>query len=162
MQETYKKTILAKRAKMSGNAPPPGPTGLSALKFLFNVTFIRPIQMLYSEPIVIAWSLYIGFSFAVVYSFFAAFPYVYGTVYGFQVQESGLTFLSIAVGSIIGSIHVILVDIFQWRKHFVAWKKSGQDGKLPPEHRLYGAMVGGFGLPIGLFWFAWTARHDTH
>jgi hypothetical protein len=163
MQETYKKTILAKRSKKMGTTPPAaGPSGLAALKFLFNVTFIRPLHMLGTEPIVVAWSLYIGFSFAVVYSFFAAFPYVYSSVYGFDVKQNGLTFLSIAVGSLVGAFHVILVDILQWRKKFVAWKKQGNTGKFAPEHRLYGAMAGSFGLPLGLFWFAWTARPGTH
>lgn len=162
MQETYKKTILLKRAKQMGSATPPGPAGIAALKFLLNVTLFRPLHMLYSEPIVIVWSLYIGFSFAVVYSFFAAFPFVYSTVYGFDVEENGLTFLSIAVGSVAGSVHVILVDRIQWRKRFVGWKARGTTEKCPPEYRLYAAMIGGFGLPIGLFWFAWTARRDTH
>ena len=162
MQETYKKTILAKRAKRLGTGAPPGPAGLVLLKFIFNVTFIRPLHMLYSEPIVIAWSLYIGFSFAVVYSFFAAFPYVYTSVYGFNTKENGLTFLGIAVGSIIGSLHVILVDRLQYRKYFAAWKSKGAIGKCPPEHRLYAAMAGSLGLPIGLFMFAWTAKSETH
>jgi hypothetical protein len=163
MRETYKKTIMTKRSKKLGTIPPPaGPSGLAALKFLLNITFLRPLHMLGTEPIVIAWSLYIGFSFAVVYSFFAAFPYVYSSVYGFDVTENGLTFLSIAVGSLIGSVHVILVDRLQWRKKFVAWKKQGNTEKCPPEYRLYGAMVGSFVLPIGLFWFAWTARPGTH
>jgi hypothetical protein len=84
----------------------------------------------------------------VVYSFFAAFLYVYSSVYGFDVQENGLTFLSIAAGSLIGSLHMILVDRLQW------WKKQGNTEKCPPEYRLYDGMVGSFGLPLGLFWFA--------
>ena len=35
-------------------------------------------------------------------------------------------------------------------------------GLVEPEHRLYAAMIGGIGIPIGLFWFAWTARSDVH
>ncbi|KAJ2975454.1 hypothetical protein NQ176_g5509 [Zarea fungicola] len=30
------------------------------------------------------------------------------------------------------------------------------------EHRLYAAMIGSFGPPIGLFWFAWTARTNIY
>ena len=33
---------------------------------------------------------------------------------------------------------------------------------LPPEERLQSAMVGAFLLPVGLFWFAWSARSDVH
>jgi hypothetical protein len=30
--------------------------------------------------------------------------------------------------------------------------------QIPPEHRLYPSLIGSIGLPIGLFWFGWTAR----
>jgi len=33
---------------------------------------------------------------------------------------------------------------------------------VAPEKRLYAAMLGSVGLPMGLFWFAWTARKDVH
>lgn len=162
MKETYKKTILQSHAKKFGLETPAGPSGLPALKFMFHVTFFRPIHMLYTEPIVIAWSLYIGFSFAVLYSFFAAFPYVYATVYEFDLQQIGLTFISIAVGSILGSLTVILADRLIYQRRLVIKKSQGLFGAILPEHRLYAAMMGRFGLPIGLFWFAWTAKADTH
>lgn len=162
MRETYKKTILARRAKRLGTPAPAGPPITAVLKLVLSVTFLRPINMLYTEPIVLAWSLYIGFSFAVVYSFFAAFPYVYTNVYGFTIQYNGLAFLSIAVGSIIGSVHVIVVDRYQYRRAFAAWKVQGAIGKCAPEHRLCAAMAGSIAVPVGLFWFAWTAREGTH
>jgi hypothetical protein len=154
MQETYKKIIVARAAKEAGNTPP--------LKLLFQVTLLRPARMLYSEPIVIAWSLYIGFTFAVLYSFFAAFQYVYATVYGFDIQQIGLTFIPIAVGSLLGSLTVIFIDRMIYQKRHAAWKAQGNTGRLAPEQRLHASMVGGFGLPVGLFWFAWTARPEIH
>ena len=162
MQETYKKTILARAAKNAGETPPPGPSGLKFLKLLFRITLLRPLQMLYSEPIVIAWSLYIGFSFAVLYSFFAAFQYVYATVYGFNIQQIGLTFIPIAVGSLLGSLTVILIDRLIYQKRHAKWKAQGAIGRVPPEQRLHASMIGSFGLPIGLFWFAWTAIPGIH
>ena len=162
MRETYKKIILARAAKKAGDPPPPGPSGLQALKFLFQVTLLRPTRMLYSEPIVIAWSLYIGFTFAVLYSFFAAFQYVYATVYGFDIQQIGLTFIPIAVGSLLGSITVILIDRLIYQKHHASWKAQGSIGRVAPEQRLHASMIGGLGFPVGLFWFAWTAKPEIH
>lgn len=162
MKETYKKTILQRHAKKMGTETPSGPSGLAALKFLLNVTFFRPLHMLVTEPIVIAWSLYIGFSFAVLYSFFAAFPLVYATVYGFDIQQVGLTFISIAIGSLLGSLTIILVDRYTYQPLHVRSKSAGGSGSVLPEHRLYAAMIGSFGLPIGLFWFAWTATKSVH
>lgn len=162
MKETYKKTILAGIAKRAGGTGTPGPSGIAALKFLFHVTFLRPLHMLYTEPIVIAWSLYIGFSFAVLYSFFAAFPYVYTTAYGFDIQQIGLTFISLAIGSIAGSATVILIDRLIYQKLHAQWRMKGSVGRVAPEHRLYSAMLGSLGLPVGLFWYAWTAQPDIH
>lgn len=158
MQETYKKIILARAAKKAGTPPPPSPP----LKLLLQVTLLRPARMLYSEPIVIAWSLYIGFTFAVLYSFFAAFQYVYATAYGFDIQQIGLTFIPIAVGSLFGSVTVMFIDRVIYLKRHAAWKAQGNEGRLPPEQRLHASMLGGLGLPIGLFWFAWTARPEIH
>lgn len=33
---------------------------------------------------------------------------------------------------------------------------------VAPEYPLYAAMLGSFGLPVGLFWFAWSARGGVH
>ncbi|KAL7908439.1 MFS general substrate transporter [Trichoderma velutinum] len=87
------------------------------LRLFIQVSLIRPIMMLFTDPIITFLCL-----------FFAAVPYVFGTIYHFGVEETGLVFLSIDIGS--------------------------------PEHRLHPAMIGSIGGPIGLFWFAWTARED--
>ncbi|KAH8692906.1 hypothetical protein BGW36DRAFT_399699 [Talaromyces proteolyticus] len=116
IQETYKKIIIF-------------PSGWQAMRFRFKVTFLRPVKMLYSKPIVIAWSLYIGFTFAVLYSFFTAFQYIDVTVYEFNIQQIGLTFIPTIVGSFLGSVNVVLVN-----------------------RRLHVYMIGGCGLPIGLFY----------
>ncbi|EKG14382.1 Major facilitator superfamily, partial [Macrophomina phaseolina MS6] len=82
--ETYKKAILKKRAKNRGLGPPKtaGPQGAAAIKFLLTVTLLRPVHMLFTEPIVTCISLYVAFAFAVLFAFFAAFPIVFGGVYG--------------------------------------------------------------------------------
>lgn len=84
LPETYKKAILKQRAKKRGLPPPAktGPTGAAAIKFLLTVTLVKPIHMLFTEPIVAFVSLYVAFVFAVLFSFFEAFPIVFGGVYG--------------------------------------------------------------------------------
>lgn len=55
-------------------------------------------------------------------------------------------------------------------KHQQQLAASAKDGTtsptgpapVAPEHRLYPALLGTILLPIGLFWFAWTARSDVH
>lgn len=164
MKETYKKFILQKRAKRLGIPPPPkvGPSGLAAIKFLIIVTLFRPIRMLFTEPIVFFFSLYIGFNFSVLFGFFDAFPIVFEGVYHFDNGFSGLTFLGIGFGCCLGVATAIVIDRLRYHKDYLQSRKDGRSGVVAPEHRLYAAMIGSFGLPVGLFWFAWTAREGVH
>lgn len=162
MSETYKKTILTRRAKRRATSPPPpGPPVLALLKGIFTVTLIRPAHMLVTEPIVGLLSLYVSFAFGILFAFIAAFPVVFKGVYGFDIGESGLPFISIAVGVIIAAGTSVLVDRLIYQKKHHAAIAEGRT-RAAPEHRLYLAMFGSVGLPVGLFWFAWTARRDVH
>ena len=164
MKETYKKIILQDRAKRLGIAPPAktGPSGIAAIKFLLTVTLLRPVSMIFIEPIVFFMSLYTAFNFSVLFGFFAAFPIVFQGVYHFDAGLSGITFLGIGLGCCIAVLTAILVDRIWYRKEHAKSHREGRGGHVAPEHRLYVAMMGSFGLPIGLFWFAWTARADVH
>jgi hypothetical protein len=163
-QETYKKIILQKRATKLGIPPPanPLPPGLARLKFLIFVTVLRPLRMLVTEPIVAYFSMYTAFNFAVLFGFFDAFPIVFQGIYKFNTGESGLTFLGIGLGCCIATGIFITIDRLTYRKKTLAARAKGDMSPLPPEERLHAAMLGSFLLPIGLFWFAWTARADIH
>lgn len=162
MKETYKKTILQKRAKRLGIEPPKSnmPSGLAAIKFLLTVTLFRPIHMLLFEPIVGFLSLYSAFTFGVLFAFLPAFPLVYQGVYHFDLGHTGLTFISLGLGICLGVPTALLFDRLMYQKAHRAAAKLGKHAA--PEHRLYSAMMGGFGVTIGLFWFGWAARKDVH
>ncbi|CAF9925029.1 MAG: hypothetical protein ALECFALPRED_002885 [Alectoria fallacina] len=164
MKETYKKIILQKRAKRLGIPPPPqmGPAGFAAIKFLVTVTLFRPIRMIFTEPIVFFFSMYTGFNFSVLFGFFDAFPIVFQGVYGFDTGASGLTFLGLAFGCCVGVVTCLIVNRLLYYTEFLKSHKEGRNGAVAPEHRLYAAMMGSFGIPIGLFWFAWTSRRSVH
>jgi hypothetical protein len=148
MRETYKKIILARRAKKRGIPPPPSPFATTGAKlhFMLTVTVIRPVAMLITEPIVAFLSLYIGFNFGVLFTFFAAFPYIFESVYGFDVEQSGLVFLAIGVGCVLAVPTVLLSDRFLYQKEYRLSHSAGKNGVVAPEHRLYPAMLGCFGL----------------
>ena len=67
MNETYKKVILMKRAKKHNVEGPPKPPvkGMAYVKLLVTVTLVRPVHMLFTEPIVLFFSLYNSFTFSV-------------------------------------------------------------------------------------------------
>lgn len=125
-----------------------------------TVTLIRPLHMLINEPAVGFLSLYVAFNFSVLFGFFAAFPYVFRKVYDFSTEESGLVFLAIGVGCLLAAPTVLLCDRYFYQPHVRRSHAEGRNGVVTPEYRLYPAMIGSFGVPVGLFWFAWTARSD--
>ncbi|PMD30199.1 MFS general substrate transporter [Hyaloscypha variabilis F] len=161
--ETYKKTLLLRRLKARGLPPPPSPfpSTLVKFKFFITVTLIRPVHMLVAEPIVGFFSLYVAFNFAVLFAFFAAFPLVFESVYGFDTEQTGLVFIAIGVGCILAVPSVILCDIFIYQPQYRASISAGKGGVVAPEYRLFPAMMGSVGLPLGLFWFAWTSKQSV-
>jgi hypothetical protein len=110
--------------------------------------------MLFTEPIVGFLCLYVAVNFGILFSFFAAVPYTFGRIYNFNVEQAGLVFLSIAIGCAFGFGTILFCDYKLYR----AQAPNYPPHKIPPEHRLYPAMFGSFGLPIGLFWYGWTAK----
>jgi hypothetical protein len=126
------------------------------------MTIGRPIHMIFTEPIVAAFGVYVAFNFAILYGFFAAFPAVFEDIYGFNIGESGLVFLAIALGNLIGYLAFMLIDRLKFRPLILAAKARANGPAVLPEARLYAALIGAILLPISLFWFAWTARSSIH
>ena len=164
MKETNKKVIqtrYAKRYRLSNSDATSQLSTSQKLKLLITSTLLRPWKMFFTEVIVGALAFYISFNFAIYYSLFAAFPYIFITQYGFGLGAQGLTFLGLAVGNIVGFIIVVLLVHVRKRK-IVKAMKAEKAVNSPPEQRLLVALLGTILVPIGLFWIAWTARHGVH
>lgn len=155
-QETYHPILKRQRAKKLGLPSPPSQPLSSRIHLFLTMAVIRPIQMLFTEPIVAFISLYVACEFATLFSFFAAIPFVFETIYRYDLEKSGLIFLAIVVGCFLGALTVLLCDIFFYRPKSAKYPPN----EAPPELRLYPAMIGSFGLPIGLFWFGWTSKAE--
>ena len=185
MSETYKPIILKRRRKQLGvPEAPQSMSTLGALQKFLTITLFRPLMMLITEPIVAFISLYVAVDFGILFTFFASFPLVYSRVYHFNAGQIGLTFLPIMVGCLIATVTCLLCDRLLYQKHLarlntahsseenlesdketspnVSQRLPPQIKHVEPEHRLYAAMIGSFGLPVGLFWFAWTAGTGVH
>lgn len=75
------------RARIEDKRPP--------LKDLILISMSRPMWLLVSEPLVTAFSLWIGFGWGVLYGLVESIPYVFGTLYGFDQGQIGLVYLGI-------------------------------------------------------------------
>jgi len=120
---------------------------------MISISLYRPFHLLVTEPTVFFFSLWISFSWSILYMTFSAIPLIYAKVYHFNISQQGAAFSTISIASIIFTI----VCIYQER-----WATSR--GKLPhtPEARLYFCSVQSILLPIGCFLFGWTSRADVH
>jgi hypothetical protein len=181
IKETYKPILIEQQNKRLGMEPPPKSTkGPGSVKVFLTVTLRRPLLMIFTEPIVLFFCLYVGVDFGILFTFFASYPLVYAEVYGFNDAQVGLAFIPIMIGCLIATVTFIVCDKYLYQKHAIRADiapKSDNNAKdeentpaiplqimrqVEPEHRLYSAMLGSIGLPVGLFWFAWTARPDIH
>ena len=124
--------------------------------------------MLCTEPVVSLVSLYGGFTFGLISAFVTSNPYIFSTIYGFEIRAQGLSFLGFAVGCMLGPAVLILLEKYLYQPRAAQSRGScpeigGETSVvLATEHRLYGAMVGSVCLPVGLFTCAWTARPAIH
>lgn len=84
------------------------------------------------------------------------FPLVYPPIYGFNIGETGLTFITIGVACILCEIVYIVYQVYYLIPDI---KKNGLRA---PEHRLIPALFGVVLLPAGYFMFGWTARASVH
>lgn len=83
-----------------------------------------------------------------MFAFFAAYPFTFQSVYGFNLWQYGLTFLGILIGVLIAAATGVIIDRMVYLKKY---QKALSEGKtvVAPEQRLYLAMIGVFGVPIG-------------
>ncbi|KAF4769472.1 hypothetical protein HAV15_008625 [Penicillium sp. str.  len=162
--ETYTPVLLQKRAaklsKLTGavyrSRLDVGNANRTAGQ-IFTKTMVRPWILLFMEPIVLLLSIYMAIIYGTMYMEFAAFPIVFEENLKWPQSTSGLSFLGMMTGQILGCAYSILDD---GRYKKVADRTAY--GRPPPEARLIPAMVGAVTLPAGLFWFAWTNFPHIH
>tara|TARA_R110002003_G_scaffold48_44_gene4271 strand:+ start:9823 stop:11688 length:1866 start_codon:yes stop_codon:yes gene_type:complete len=116
----------------------------------------RPFQLMLLDPSIAFTAVYTAIIYGIFYSFFEAFPLVYNDMYGFNLGELGLTFLSVTVGVIIA------ITWYWWYIYTIVEPSIRQHGLGSPERRLIPALFVTFFVPVGLFIFGWTSRSDIH
>lgn len=109
---------------------------------------LRPIKMLFTEPILIAVTIYMSLIYGILYLFFEAYPIAFSEVRGWSSYIGSLPFLAIIVGVAMGCGVII------WTTKTRFKRAMEEQGHVVPEERLIPMIVGGFVMPAGLFWFA--------
>ncbi|GIK05312.1 hypothetical protein Aspvir_009418 [Aspergillus viridinutans] len=121
---------------------------LPSIYYPTNAMLTKEPDLLLTEPTVFFFSLWVSFSWAVLYLQFGSVPLVFETNHGFNVEQSGAVFTSMCVGVII----ITIISIYQESiaRRFVTLPESA-------ERRLYFVCIQSLLMPIGLFWFGWTS-----
>ena len=116
----------------------------------FTAALGRPWVLLFSEPIALLLSLYMAIVYGTLYMLFDAFPIIFQDIRGWGEGVGILPFLAVMIGMMI-AVGLNMYD----NKRYVRIHKA-HNGFAPPEACLPPTMWGGFAIPVGLFWFAWT------
>ncbi|XWW93080.1 hypothetical protein V2A60_001008 [Cordyceps javanica] len=161
MRETFEPVLLERKAaslrKSTGN------TELQTKTFdnkrtptqLLVRAAIRPLRMLFLSPVVFLLSLYTAFMFGLIYLLFTTFPGVFGLTYHFATEIAGLAYLGLGIGMIIS---IGLFAVFSDKL-----LHQPREGTLErPELRLILMMWSTPVIPVGFFWYGWSADKAAH
>lgn len=159
-RETYAVIILQRKTerlqKQTGNKQLRSKLdrGISS-KEVLRRAIVRPTQMTLFSPINIILAVSSAFVYGVLYLLLTTFPMVFGEVYGFSMGISGLTYIGLGVGNVLG----LLVFTFTSDRYVSARVAKGE---AKPEDRLPLMLVSGPLIAAGLFWYGWSAQTHTH
>ncbi|CCH45769.1 Cycloheximide resistance protein [Wickerhamomyces ciferrii] len=116
----------------------------------------RPIEIGIFEPVIMLINIYISVMYAIMYLWFEAFPYYYGEVREFSIMGSGLTYLSIVIGTLCGALIYICLTFKQYTYPLLRKETVHPEAFLPI------AILGSILLPLGIFIFGWSATTTNH
>lgn len=160
MRETYAVVLLSRKAarlsKETGNLALVSKSDLGMTpKALFKHSLIRPLKLLLLSPIVLALSIFCAFIFGLTFLLFTTFPSVFEEQYGFSSGVTGLSYLGLGIGTIFG---VVLFSALSDKM----LKKQAKGGEMKPEYRLPLMVYFTPVMPIGFFWYGWSAQAQVH
>jgi len=164
LPETSTATILLRRAQrlrqLTGNNHLKSQSeieqaALSLNQVAYNALVI-PWKINILDPAILFSSIYTGLVYAIFYSFFEIFPLVYMDIYGLNLGEMGLAFLTVPIGV------AIAMSLYYCFLFWVVNPQMRIKGLAAPEQRLLPALVASIIIPIGLFIFGFTSRPSIH
>ncbi|KAI0390272.1 putative MFS multidrug transporter [Xylariaceae sp. FL0594] len=163
MRETHPNVLLERRAarlrRETGDQAIRSKydKGLKGSQVLF-APLIRPTQLLLFSPIVLVMSVFVALVFGLLYLLFAAFSPLFETIYGFSTIASGLSYLGIGIGEVVGLVVFGALGDRNLQRRMAA----DQTDEHKPEYRLIMMIWFSPIIGAGLFLFGWTAQYHVH
>ncbi|KIM97316.1 hypothetical protein OIDMADRAFT_130385 [Oidiodendron maius Zn] len=163
MRETHPQSILGRKAarlrRETGNLDLESKLDrhISPHQILL-ASFIRPMKLLIFSPIVLILSIYVALIYGLLYLLFTTFSTVFEGQYGFSTGISGLAYLGIGVGELVG-----LFVFGALSDRILKVKMAAENLTRPkPEYRLILMIWFAPIIPVGLFIYGWTAYYKVH
>lgn len=122
-----------------------------------GVAIKRPFKLLFTQPIVQVLACYMAYIYGLMYLMLSTFPLVWSDRYGQSAGMGSLNYISMGVGFFLGvQISAPFNDMLYRRLK----KKNNGIGK--PEFRVPIMVPASLLVPIGLFWYGWSAQAKVH
>ena len=113
--------------------------------------------MIFNTPIVSLLCLYAAFVYGLLYLLLTTITQVFIEVYGWSLGKSGLAYLGLGVGFLLG-----VAIVGGTANRLVVKAAQNNNGILIPEQRLLPCIWFSFLIPVSFFWYGFTAAHDAH
>lgn len=163
LQETYAPKLLAwkrdKLRKETGNMDlhteydSPDKTFANILKTAMK----RPFIFLATQPIIIVLALYMAYLYGLMYLMLSTFPRLWVEGYGETSGVGSLNFISMGLGFFLGTQITAPLNDALYRR-----LKKRNNGVGKPEFRVPMMVPASLLVPIGLFWYGWSAQAKVH
>jgi multidrug resistance protein len=133
------------------NGTPESPT-----RILIN-GILRPLKMLTLSPIMILLSLYMSFTYGLLYLLFTTIPDVFVGSYHWDPELTGLAYIGLGLGFMTSLILVARISDVT-----VVRMTKANNGVFEPEMRLPACIFFACFIPISFFWYGWAADKGVH
>ncbi|KAF9524091.1 major facilitator superfamily domain-containing protein [Crepidotus variabilis] len=159
MPETYAPVLLARQAKRKRKATDderyyaPLDKRDTSLKSRMENILAKPFAILFSEPMLMALTLYMSFIYGCIYLLFAAYPIVFTQGHHLSPGISGLMFLAIPIGAMFG----VILYVNYYNPSYERKANEIRPKLVPPEFRLNCTLVPSVLYAGTFFWFGWTS-----
>jgi multidrug resistance protein len=120
----------------------------------------RPMRLLLFHPLVQIVCVLQAFEYGLLYIVLSSFADMWVQHYRFDVELSGLHYIAIVMGEVLGSqVCGRFMDYYRRRQQA---RMSSDGNEVAPEHRLKLAFPGLLMWPLGLVLYGWTAQYRVH
>ena len=163
LSETRGDVILASRAKKlrkqgQHRAYARSELNKPSIAQALKISFMRPTKMLISEPVVIAFTIWVSFAWGLLFLFQSCVPLVMSSIYHFNTLQLTLIQLAVSAGAVIAWIVNPIQDNLYFKS---AERNQERPGKPIPEARLYTSVPGSIIFGVAIIWFGYACATDV-